>query len=123
MSTIRIEAEGTSDLGRVHAWMDQHRGAVVQLDATKRLQLGTPISGARAVIVSAVLQDDARPGPQLGGVVRVLSNPTGVEPARLVFEGRSPAGLTSDEAEAAAAELLREFDARIATDTIESMVA
>ena len=104
--TIRIESGGASDLGRILRWLTRHRGEVVMLDATMRVALGSPISGARAVIVSAVVQDDTHPGPQLGGVVRALAGRTEFEPARLVFEGRSPAGLTQQDAEAVATEIL-----------------
>lgn len=106
MSTIRIEREGNSDLARVYLWLTRHRGQVVELDTTRRLALGVPVLGARAVIVAAVLEDEGHPGPQLGGVVRALANRSAAEPVRLVFEGRPPAGLSRDEAEAIAAEVL-----------------
>ena len=114
--TIRIETDGASDLGHTTSWMARHRGEVVRLDATKRLALGNPISGARAVIISAVLQDDGRPGPQLGGVVRALSNRTQSEPVKLVFEGRSPAGLPPKEAEAIATEILERISVLVVDD-------
>ena len=82
--TIRIETDGASDLSHVYLWFARHRGQVVRLDDTKGLVLGTPISGPRAVIVAAVLQDDRRPEPRLGGVVRALSNRTDSPPVRLV---------------------------------------
>lgn len=104
--TIRIETDGASDLARMTLWLGRHRGEVVRIDESKRLLLGTPITGARAVIIAAVLQDDGRPGPQIGGVVRALANRTDAEPVRLVFEGRSPAGLPREQAEAIAAEVL-----------------
>lgn len=123
MSTIRIETDGASDLARVHLWLTRNRGQVVRLDDTKRLALGTPISGARAVIVAAVVQDDAHPGPQLGGVVRALSNRTDAEPVKLVFEGRSPTGLPRDEAEAAAAEILERISGLVVDDQPMAEVA
>lgn len=104
--TIRMETDGASDLDRVHVWLTRHRGEVVTLDDTRRLLLGTPISGARAVIIAAAVQDDAHPGTQLGGVVRALANRSDFEPVRLVFEGRSPAGLPREEAEATAMAIL-----------------
>lgn len=104
--TIRIETGGASDLGRIFRWLTLHRGEVVMLDASRRLALGSPISGARAVIVSAVVEDDAHPGPQLGGVVRALAGRSEFEPAHLVFEGRSPAGLARKDAEAIASAIL-----------------
>jgi hypothetical protein len=107
MGTIRIETEGSVDLARVYSWMTRHRGQVVALDETRRLALGVPITGARSVLVAAVVQDETRPGPELGGVVRALSNRTDAEPTKLVFEGRSSGALTRDEAEAIATGVLR----------------
>ena len=112
--TIRIETDGANDLGETMSWLARHRGEVVRLDGTKRLVLGNPISGARAVIIAAVLQDDGHPGPQLGGVVRALSNRTETEPVRLVFEGRSLAGLPRDEAEAIATKILERISGLVA---------
>jgi hypothetical protein len=123
MNTIRIETDGAGDLGRFFLWLTRHRGQIVELDATKRLALGNPISGARAVIVAAVLQDDQRPGPQLGGVLRAISNRTVEEPVRLVFEGRSPAGLARDDAESVAAELLDRVNEQIASEELIARVA
>lgn len=116
MGTIRIETEGSADLARVHAWMTRHRGQVVALDETKRIALGVPITGARSVLVAAVVQDETRPGPQLGGVVRALSNRTDAEPVKLVFEGRSPGGLTRDEAEAIATGVLERISGLVVDD-------
>ena len=121
--TIRIETDGASDLGRVHHWLTRHRGEVVNLDGTRRLALGTPISGARAVIIAAVVQDDAHPGPQIGGVVRALSNRSDFEPVRLVFEGRSPAGLPREEAEATAMAILERISWLVVDDQSLAEVA
>jgi hypothetical protein len=104
--TIRIETDGATDLAGMTLWLAQHRGEMVRIDETRRLLLGAPITGARAVIVAAVLQDDDHPGPQIGGVVRALANRADADPVRLVFEGRSPAGLSREEAEGIAAEIL-----------------
>lgn len=123
MSTIRIETDGASDLSRTQSWLARHRGDVVRIDDTKRLALGNPISGARAVIVAAVLQDDGHPGPQLGGVVRALSKRAESEPVRLVFEGRSPADLPRDEAEAIAAEVLERISVLVVDDQPMAEVA
>ena len=123
MNTIRIETDGSADLGRVYLWLTRHRGQVVELDGTRRLALGVPIIGARAVIIAAVLQDDGATGPQLGGVLRAISNRAVDEPVRLVFEGRSPAGLTRDEAESAASELLERVNEQIASDEVVAKVA
>jgi hypothetical protein len=121
--TIRIETDGPGDLARITLWLAQHRGKMVQIDDSRRLILGTPITGARAVIVAAVLQDDAHPGPQIGGVVRALANRTDAEPVRLVFEGRSPAGLPRDEAEGIASELLERISSLVVDDRPMAEVA
>src|SRR5256885_9875498 len=92
MSTIRIETDGTSDLARVYLWLTRHRGQAVELDRNKRLVFGVPITGARAVIVAVSLQDDRRPGTQLGGVMRAISSRIDTEPVRLAFQGRLPGG-------------------------------
>ena len=123
MNTIRIETDGAADLGRVYLWLTRHRGQVVELDGARRVALGVPITGARAVIIAAVLQEDGATGPQLGGVLRAISNRTVDEPVRLVFEGRSPAGLTRDEAESAASELLERVNEQIASDEVVAKVA
>jgi len=106
MSTIRIEAEGPGGLSQVYEWFTRHRGSIIELDRSRRLGFGIPIIGARAVIVAVTLQDERQPRPQLGGVVRAISNRTDLEPVRLVFEGRSPIGMSPDEAEALATEIL-----------------
>ena len=121
--TIKIETDGASDLARTLLWLTRHRGEVVRLGGTRRLALGTPISGARAVIVAAVVQDDNRPGPQLGGVLRALSNRSESAPVRLVFEGRSPAGLSQEEAEAAAIEVLERISGLVVDDQAMAEVA
>jgi hypothetical protein len=123
MSTIRIEADGATDLSRVHSWLLRHRGQIVELDDSTRLALGVPISGARAVIVAVALQDDHRTGPQLGGVLRALANRTDREPVRLVFDVRSAGGLGSAEAEAAAGTILDGVAKRIAADDLVEQVA
>jgi hypothetical protein len=116
MSAIRIETDGTSDLASVYLWLSRHRGQIVEIDRGKRLTFGVPISGARAVIVAVVLQDDGRPGPQLGGVLRAISSRTDAEPVRLVFEGRSPSGLDPTEAQLLAAEVVDKISEQIAAD-------
>lgn len=123
MSTIRIETDGTSDLARVYLWLTRHRGQVVELDTTRRLVLGVPISGARAVIVAAVLQDDSRPQAQLGGVLRAVSNRTAAEPVRWVFDGRALGGLPRGEAEVEAAAILEKMTELVAEDERVAEVA
>ena len=63
MNTIRTEAEGTNDLNHVSQWLSRHRGQTVELDRTKQLEFGVPISGARAVLVAVTLQADGAPAP------------------------------------------------------------
>ena len=123
MSTIRIETDGTSDLARVYLWLTRHRGQAIELDRTKRLVFGVPISGARAVIVAVSLQDDRRPGAQLGGVMRAISSRVDTDPVRLVFEGRSPGGLTPSEAERVGTRILDAISHQIASDDIVENVA
>jgi hypothetical protein len=118
MSRIRIETDATSDLARVHLWFARHRGQVVRLDATRRLALGVPISGARAVIVAADMRDEGRPGVQIGGVVRALSNPTAADPVRLVFDGRALGGLPRSQAAVEAAALLERISGLVQEDEL-----
>jgi hypothetical protein len=114
MNPIRVEADGTTDLAQVYLWLSRHRGQVVRLDRSRRLALGVPISGARAVIAAVVLHDDELPGTQVGGVLRALANRTNAEPVRLVFEGRSPAQVSREEASASATRLLDEIATLVA---------
>jgi hypothetical protein len=123
MGTIRIEADGAGDLSQVNRWFARHRGGVVELDQTRRIALGIPITGARAVLVAVTLQDERRPRPELGGVVRAISSRTNLEPVRLVFEGRSPIGLPRSEAEAMATEVLHAVSRSITTDDLVERVA
>src|SRR5438477_11698863 len=123
MSTIRIETDGTSDLARVYLWLTRHRGQAIELDRSKRLVFGVPISGARAVIVAVVLQDDSKPGTQIGGVLRAISIRVDTEPVRLVFEGRSPARLSPAAAQAAATRVLEASSEQSAGDELVENVA
>lgn len=123
MSTVRLEFDGTNDLASIYLWLSQHRGEVLELDRSRRLILGVPISGAKAVIVAVVLQDDLHPGPHIGGVLRALSNRTDSQPARLVFEGRAPLGLSSDEANRIAAEVVDAISQQITSERAIANVA
>src|SRR3989442_14991785 len=123
MSTIRIETDGTSDLARVYLWLTRHRGQAVELDRNKRLVFGVPISGARAVIVAVSLQDDRRPGTQLGGVMRAISSRIDTEPVRLVFEGRAPGGLAPAKAERGATRVLQAISPQDASDDLVENLA
>jgi len=123
MNPIRVEADGTTDLARFYLWLSRHRGQVVQLERGRRLAFGVPISGARAVIAAVVLDDDEHPGTQFGGVVRALANRTNAEPVRLVFEGRSPAQVSGEDARAHATQLLDEISTMVADDEPVAHVA
>jgi hypothetical protein len=123
MNPIRVEAEGRTDLAHTYLWLSQHRGQVVQLDRSRRLAFGVPISGARAVIAAVVLHDDEKPGTQVGGVIRALANRTSAEPVRLVFEGRSPGQVSREDASASATRLLDEISALVAADEPVAHVA
>ena len=123
MNTIRTEAEGTNDLNHVSQWLSRHRGQTVELDRTKQLEFVVPISAACAVLVAVTLQADGAPAPQLGGVVRAISNRTEGEPVRLVFEGRSPAHLSREEALSVATELLGAISELVGDDDLVAEVA
>ena len=103
---IHIEAQAATDVERVHDWFSAHRGQRIALDPERRVELGTPISGARAVLVAVTVQTAEATAPELGGVVRALAGRRSEEPALLVFEGRSPAHMRDEDARLAAAELL-----------------
>jgi hypothetical protein len=116
MGTIRIETDGASDMSRVYRWLANHRGQAVPLDTDRTLTLGVPISGARAVIIGAVLNNG------VGGVLRALANLTG-PPVRFVFDIRSKAGLGADDVRAIGAEALHAISRQIAEDDAVSQVA
>ena len=120
---IHIEAQAATDVERVHDWFSAHRGQRIALDPERRIELRTPISGARAVLVAVTVQTAEATAPELGGVVRAVAGRRSEEPALLVFEGRSPAHIPDEDARLAAAELLeaisslaagREFMAEVA---------
>ncbi len=118
MKAIRIESGGASDLAHAYEWLSRHRGQVIELDRTRQVELGVPITGARAVLVAVTLQShlDGVPLPELGGVMRVIASRWEGEPVRLVFEGRSPVHLPPADAEATASELLAGISELIAED-------
>jgi len=103
---IRIEGAAEADFGRVHDWLSRHRGQTLELDQTRRLELGVPINGAGAVLIAVTLQEGESAVPPIGGVVRAIANRQEGNPVRLVFEGRSPAQLPDEDAESAAARVL-----------------
>jgi hypothetical protein len=118
MSAIRTESDGANDLARVYLWLSRHRGESVELERGARLELGVPISGARAVIVGVALHPEGVEAPSLGGVIRAISNGTGGAPVRLVFDGRALAGLSRSEAQSLADDLLSAIDERVAEDDL-----
>lgn len=122
MSAIRTESDGANDLARVYLWLSRHRGASMKLERGVRLELGLPISGARAVIVGASLHRDGVEAPILGGVIRAIAK-LGGAPARLIFDGRALAGLSRGEAQALADDLLSAIDDVIADDGLVANVA
>jgi hypothetical protein len=105
-SGIRIETGAGTDLAHVQEWFSAHRGQQIALDRDRRIELGAPISGARAVLVAVTMQTADASAPELGGVVRALAAGRGGEPALLVFEGRSPAHISDEDARNAAAGVL-----------------
>jgi hypothetical protein len=122
MSAIRTESDGANDVARVYQWLSHHRGASVKLDRGVRLELGVPISGARAVIVGVALHREGIQAPLLGGVIRAISN-FGGAPARLVFDGRALAGLSRGEAQGLADDLLSAINGVVADDGLVANVA
>lgn len=116
MGAIRIEAEGGSAMGDVYAWLSRHRNQVVALDSHRSVRLGVPISGARAVIVAAVLDNG------IGGVLRALANLTG-PPVRLVFDVRARAGFAPKDVQIAGADVLDLISRQIAEEESVSRVA
>jgi len=123
MSAIRTESDGANDLARVYLWLSRHRGKSVELDRGSRLELGVPISGARAVIVGVALHPEGVEAPSLGGVVRAISDGSGGAPVRLVFDGRALAGLSRSEALSLADDLLATIDDLVAEDVLVANVA
>ena len=104
-------------------WLSRHRGQTLELDRTRQLEFGVPISAARAVLVAVTLQDGDPNVAQLGGVVRAIANRSESEPVRLVFEGRSPAHLQPGDAATAASELLGTISRLVAEDETVAEVA
>jgi len=124
MSTvIRLETTAGARLAQVQDWFAAHRGQTIGLSSDRRLELGAPISGARAVLVAVTLQSADAPAPDLGGVVRALASRRGDEPALLVFEGRSPAHMADDDARSLASDMLEAISGMAAGDEIMAEVA
>ena len=124
MSTvIRLETTAGARLAQVQDWFAAHRGQTIGLARERRLELGAPISGARAVLVAVTLQSADAPAPDLGGVVRALASHRGDEPALLVFEGRSPAHMADDDARSLASDMLEAISGMAAGDEIMAEVA
>lgn len=116
MGVIRIEADGASDMSEVYAWLSRHRNQVVPIDSDRNLSLGVPITGARAVLVAAVLDNG------IGGVMRALTNLAG-RPIRLIFDVRARAGLAPDEVRVMGARVLDSISRQIAEEDLVARVA
>ena len=116
MGTIRVEADGATELSRVYRWLTAHRGQDVSVDPGNILTLGVPISGARAVIIAAMLSNG------VGGVLRALSNITG-PPIRFVFDIRAKAGLDPGQVRALGAQALESISRHIEEDDAVTQVA
>ncbi|HKW06229.1 MAG TPA: hypothetical protein VJS19_01525 [Candidatus Dormibacteraeota bacterium] len=108
MGTIRVEADGASEMSHVQRWLTAHRGQEVGVDTDKILTLGAPIIGARAVIIAAVLNNG------VGGVLRALTNLGGS--VRFVFDIRARAGLNAEQVKAVGTETLDAIARHIAKD-------
>ena len=116
MDTIRIETDQASGMSHINGWLSRHRNGVVRLDSDRNLTLGVPITGARAVIVAAVLDNG------VGGVLRALSNFSG-RPVRLVFDIRSRGGLEAEAVRRVGAEALDSISCQIGEEDLISRVA
>ena len=116
MDPIRIETDQASGMSQIYGWLSHHRNQVVPLDSDRNVTLGVPITGARAVIVAAVLDNG------VGGVLRALSNFSG-PPVRLVFDIRSRGGLDAGDVRLAGAEALDSISRQIAEEDLVSQVA
>ena len=116
MGTIRVEADGATEMSHVQRWLSAHRGQEVGVDPDKILTLGAPIIGARAVIIAAVLNNG------VGGVLRALTNLGGS--VRFVFDIRARAGLNAEQVKAVGTETLDAIARHIANyEAIEAMDA
>jgi hypothetical protein len=116
MGTIRTETVSAGDLSRTYLWLSRHRGESIELEPGRQLTLGVPISGARAVIIAAVLDNG------VGGVIRALSHPA-AGGVHLVFDVRSRGGLEIGAVEALAADVLDTIARQIAEDEPVDQVA
>jgi hypothetical protein len=116
LNGIRIETTGAADLARVHEWLSQHRGQTVELDQARQLEFGVPVAGARAVLVAVTMQDGDEATPQIGGVMRAIASRVDGDPVRLVFEGRSQAPLSGEQAESEALQMLGAISGLMAED-------
>jgi hypothetical protein len=119
---IRIETAATTDLTHAQDWLSRHRGQTFELDRSRQLELGVPISAPRAVLVAVTLQDGGTT-PQIGGVVRAIASRSDGDPVRLVFEGRSPAHLPAEEARSEALQMLDAMSGLMAEDESVAQVA
>lgn len=116
MGVIRIETDGATGMSEVRAWLARHRNQVITIDPDKSVMLGVPITGARAVLVAALLDNG------IGGVVRALTSLAG-RPIRLIFDVRARGGLAPDEVRVVGAQVLDSISRQIAGEDLVSRVA
>lgn len=117
MSSVRVEADGASDLYRVYLWLNRHRGQTVDLGDGRKLTLGVPISGARSAIVAAVTDDG------IGGVFRAIATADESRPVRLVFDVRASRGRDVVDVREIGADVLRALSSHIAGADLFDRVA
>lgn len=117
MGTVRVEADGTSDLYRVYLWLNRHRGQTVELGDGRKLTLGVPISGARSAIVAAVTDDG------IGGVFRAIATADESRPVRLMFDVRASGGRDAADVQELGAGVLRALSSHIADSELFDRVA
>jgi hypothetical protein len=120
MGAIRIEADGSNDMAQIYSWLSRNRGQVVSLESERggerQLTLGVPISGARAVIVTAALDNG------MAGVLRAVASPAGGA-ARLAFDVRSKGGLGREAAQEIAVQVVEEISRQMAGEELVARVA
>jgi hypothetical protein len=121
---IRAELPAQTSLARIALWLSHHRGTEVELGGHQwQVSVGVPLTAARAAICPIALHTGGDAAALVSGCLRAIANPAISEPARLVFEGRSPTRLTRGEADSAAAEMLSALAERIASDDLLESVA
>lgn len=103
-------------MSQVSGWLSRHRNQVVPLDSERSVLLGVPVSGARSVLIAALLDNG------IGGVLRVLAK-LGGAPVKLVFDVRSRGGLAPEQVRAVGVVALDSISRQIAEESSASKVA